>query len=77
MIIDVNAYIGHWPFRKIEYDTAEKLLRLMDNKGIDIACVSNLNSIFYRDVMEGNIELIKQIKTHTDRFIPFGLINPA
>ncbi len=77
MIIDVNAYIGHWPFRKIEYDTAEKLLSLMDNKGIDIACVSNLNSIFYRDVMEGNIELIKQIKTHTDRFIPFGIINPA
>ena len=39
MIIDVNTYIGHWPFRKIEYDTAEKNLSLMDSTGIDMACV--------------------------------------
>ncbi len=77
MIIDVNTYIGHWPFRKIEYDTAEKNLSLMDSTGIDVACVSNLNSIFYRDVMEGNIELNEQIKPYRDRFIPFAIINPA
>ncbi|NSW89407.1 MAG: hypothetical protein HPY74_01780 [Firmicutes bacterium] len=77
MIIDVNTYIGHWPFRQIKTDSAEKLLKLMDKAGIDMACVSNINSIFYRDVLEGNIELVEQIKPHKERFIPFAIINPA
>jgi uncharacterized protein len=77
MIIDVNTYIGHWPFRKIRNNTAEKLIEQMDKAGIDKAVVSNLNSIFYKDTQEGNIELISEIKAYGDRFIPLEIINPA
>lgn len=77
MIIDVNTYIGHWPFRKVGYDTADKVLNLMNDNDIDIACVSNLNALFYRDVMEGNIELKEQIEPYKNRFISFAIINPA
>lgn len=80
MIIDINTYIGHWPFRQIKNNTPEQLGARMDDAGIDIACVSNLNSIFYKAVQAGNEELYEQInscKSFKDRFIPFAIINPA
>ena len=80
MIIDINTYVGHWPFRQIWNNTPEQLGARMDDAGIDIACVSNLNSIFYRDVQAGNEELYEQIslcKAYKDRLIPFAIINPA
>jgi len=79
MIIDVNTYIGHWPFRQVLDSTPEGLINLMDKSGIDMACVSNLNAIFYRNVQDGNEELAYQIgadKEFKDRLIPFAIINP-
>ncbi len=40
MIFDVNAYLGHFAFRQLRYNTPEALLRLMDSKGIERAAVS-------------------------------------
>lgn len=80
MIIDINTYIGHWPFRKLTHNTPLQLGSIMDNAGIDLMCVSNLNSIFYRNSHDGNKELFKQIQsseTYKDRFLPFAIINPA
>jgi len=79
MIIDVNTYIGHWPFRQVSDSTPEGLVNLMDKSGIDMACVSNINAIFYRNVQDGNEELAQQIsscKEFKDRLIPFAIINP-
>ncbi len=77
MIIDGAAYLGHWPFNKLIHNDAKAMLRLMDRAGIDKAVVSSINSLFYRDVMEGNRELAAEITPHNDRFIPFAVINPA
>lgn len=80
MIIDINTYIGHWPFRQLLNNTPEQLGRLMDDAGIDLACVSNLNAIFYRNTQDGNKELYEQIqssKSYKERFLPFAIINPA
>lgn len=77
MIIDVNTYIGHWPFRQLRNNTTEGLIEIMDYAGIDKACVSNINSIFYKDTQEGNRELEDKVKSHKDRFIPFAIINPT
>lgn len=80
MIIDINTYIGHWPFRQVENSTPEGLVNLMDEAGIDKACVSNINAIFYRNAQDGNEELVQQInssKQFKDRLIPFAIINPA
>ncbi|HOJ11751.1 MAG TPA: amidohydrolase family protein, partial [Clostridiales bacterium] len=77
MFIDVNTYIGHWPFRQVGNNTAEELVKLMDEEGIDMACVSNINSIFYRNVQDGNEELAEEVKPYNNRLIPFAIINPA
>ena len=77
MIIDVNAYLGHWPFRQLRYNTADRLVALMDEKGIDQACVSSASAIFYKNSQAGNEELAEQVAPHRDRLIPFAVINPT
>lgn len=77
MLIDVNMYLGHYPFRKTQNQTAPELVRLMDEYEIDMACVSSISGIYYRDVMQGNYELLDEIADYKDRFIPMCTINPV
>jgi predicted TIM-barrel fold metal-dependent hydrolase len=77
MIIDVNAYLGHYAFRRLRHNDAESLLRLMDARRIDRAMVSSAAAITYRNAQSGNEELDAEVKAHLDRLIPFGVINPA
>ena len=79
MLIDINANIGHWPFRQTVNNTCETLLDRMDQYGTDISVVSNLNGIFYKDTQASNEELYKEINADQrfhDRFLPFAIINP-
>ncbi len=77
MTIDMNAYLGHWPFRRLRHNDADGLLALMDRAGIDKACVSSASAIFYKNSHAGNEELAEQIAGHEDRLIPFAVLNPA
>jgi len=79
MLIDSNAYVGHWPYRVRKYNTLEMLLSRMDQFGVDKAIVSSLNGIFYKNTQPANEELIEQLNSSAqfaDRFIPFGVVNP-
>jgi uncharacterized protein len=76
MIIDVNAALGHYPFRALRYHTANAMVGLMDRHGIGQAVVSSLHAVFYRDVHRGNAELREEIRAHGRRFIPVATINP-
>ena len=76
MIIDVNAYLGHFAFRRLRHNTADALLALMDAKKIDKAVVSSASAITYRNAQAGNEELAEQVRGHRDRLIPFAVINP-
>jgi predicted TIM-barrel fold metal-dependent hydrolase len=76
MIVDVNAYLGHFAFRRLQYNTASSLLALMDSKHIDKAVVSSASAITYRNAQAGNEELAQEVRGHRDRLIPFAVINP-
>jgi len=76
MIVDVNAYLGHFAFRRLRHNTAESLLELMDSKQIDKAFVSSASAITYRNAHAGNEELAEQVRGRSDRLIPFAVINP-
>ena len=79
MLIDINANIGHWPFRQTNCNSCEALLERMDRFGIDVSVVSNMNGIFYKDTQAANEELHEEIlsdRRFRDRFIPFAIINP-
>jgi len=77
MIVDVNAYLGHYAFRRLQHNTPDALLRLMDSKGIDQAVVSSLAAITYRNAQAGNEDLAAAVKSHRDRLIPLAVINPS
>ena len=77
MIIDVNAYLGHFAFRRLRHNTAPKLLSLMDRARIDRAVVSSASSITYRNPQAGNEEMAAEIKSHADRLTGFAVLNPV
>ncbi len=76
MIVDVNAYLGHFAFRRLRHNTAASLLALMDSKRIDKAVVSSASAITYRNAQAGNEEVAEEVRGHRDRLIPFAVINP-
>jgi predicted TIM-barrel fold metal-dependent hydrolase len=76
MIIDFNSYIGQWPFRRLCARTACEILKWMDKNGVDVAVVSSLNSVFYNDPHEGNLELMEEVNQHSERFVPLAVLNP-
>ena len=52
MIIDVNTFLGHYPFRQVRSTTASGLIAQMDASGIAAAAISSLQAVFYRDAGE-------------------------
>ncbi|WP_118195357.1 amidohydrolase family protein [Albibacterium indicum] len=79
MLIDINAYVGHWPFKQLQYNTCESLLTRMNKFGVNVSVISNLNGIFYKNSQAANRELHEKLrsdKRFSKRFIPFAVINP-
>ena len=79
MLLDINAYVGHWAFQQLRYNTCEALLGRMNKFGVDVSVISNLNGIFYKNTQSANEELYNELKSDkrfSDRFIPFAVINP-
>ncbi|MFC1558074.1 amidohydrolase family protein [candidate division KSB1 bacterium] len=79
MLVDINANVGHWPFKKLKYNTCSTLLKRMNKFGVDISVISNLNGIFYKNVQSANEELYEEISSnrkYASRFVPFAIINP-
>ncbi len=79
MLLDINAYVGHWPYKQLQYNTCSKLLERMNSYGVDVSVISNLNGVFYKNTQSANEELFNETgsdKRFKDRFIPFAVINP-
>jgi uncharacterized protein len=76
MRIDVNAFLGRYPFRPAPGGSPQALIEAMDRTGIAEAWVSNLAAIFWRDPTEGNAVLY-QAADYQRRFRPVPAIHPA
>ena len=79
MLLDMNAYVGHWPFKQLQYNTCDALLERMNKFGVDVSVIANLNGIFYKNTQSANEELYEELKSNRrfrDSFIPFAIINP-
>ena len=79
MLIDINAYIGHWPFKRLHYNTCGALLERMNKFGVDMSVIANIQGIFYKNTQSANEELYEEIRSnrrYRNHFIPFAIINP-
>ncbi|HVH68488.1 MAG TPA: amidohydrolase family protein [Gemmatimonadales bacterium] len=54
MRIDVNTFLGAYPYRRVPGTSRDALLDAMARTGVDAAWVSHLPSLFWRQPMEGN-----------------------
>lgn len=75
-MIDVNTYIGPYPFRHVPHPDPEVLVRVLEREGIDGAWVGHLPSAFYRDATPGNSELYASLAPHHEQLRPVPTIRP-
>ena len=61
MMIDATCFTGRWPFRKLGKPRIGDLLENHSKNGITAGVVSNLESIFYNDPMEGDEEFAEKL----------------
>lgn len=76
MRVDVNAFLGAYPFRRVPGTAPDALLRAMDRTGIAEAWVSHLPGIFWRDPTEGNDWLLATAEAEP-RFRPVPAVHPG
>lgn len=77
MLIDVNAFLGHYPFRPLQFTDAGGMLAVMDAHGVQRAIASSLHAVFYRDAQRGNQELFEQVQLAPNRLVPVAAVNPT
>ena len=76
MRIDVNAFIGRYPFRRSPGGSPSGLLGTMDRAGTDQAWISNLSAVFWQDPTDGNAA-VYQCAAAESRFRPVPAVHPG
>jgi len=76
MRVDVNAFLGAYPWRKVPGTSPEGLLKALDRAEIDEAWVTHLPGLFWRDPTEGNPWLVETARRHP-RLKPVPTIHPG
>ncbi|MBI5770193.1 MAG: amidohydrolase family protein [Verrucomicrobia bacterium] len=75
MLIDVNAYLGWWPFGLVAEPTARQLVRVLAASGIDRAAVSHLGAVFAPEPMTANRRLFTACRRERS-LAPVPIVNP-
>jgi len=76
MRIDVNSFVGAYPFRRVPGTSLDALLGAMQRTGIDQAWVSHLPGVFWRDPSAGNAWLA-QAAGSDRRIRPVPAVHPG
>ena len=75
-MIDVNVFLGPYPWRQLPGSSPEEVLDAMDRTGIDTAWVSYLPSLFWKDPVAGNGWLFDTVARHS-RFRAVAVVHPG
>ena len=76
MRLDVNAFLGGYPFSKVPGTAPGDLVAAMDRVGIDEAWVTHLPGLFWRDPTAGNAWLYETCRA-TPRLHPVPAVHPG
>ena len=76
-IIDVNASLGAWPFRRLRHNTPDAFVAKMDELGIDEAWVAAFDAVLNREPKTANIALAEAVGPRRGRLTPFAAVNPS
>jgi hypothetical protein len=76
MRIDVNAFLGAYPWSRVPGTAPSALLAAMERVAIDAAWVTHLPGLFWRDPTEGNPWLYETCRTQP-RLRPVPVVHPG
>lgn len=76
MRVDVNAFLGAYPWRKVPGTSPNALLAAMGRAAIDEAWVTHLPSLFWRDPTEGTPWLLATTRAHAG-LKPVPVVHPG
>jgi predicted TIM-barrel fold metal-dependent hydrolase len=74
--LDVNAWLGAWPFQYFHDDTAAQLERRLEAEGIASALVGSPEAAFNPDCLEANRRLVKRLAGRA-RLRPVPALDPS
>ena len=74
--VDVNAFLGAYPWRKVPGTSPQALLKALDRMEIATAWVTHLPSLFWRDPTEGNGWLFETARAEP-RFRAVPVVHPG
>ncbi len=76
-LIDVNAYLSHWPLRRLGGDTTSDLVSRLRRHGVVQAWVGSLDGLLHRDLAAVNARLADECRRYGEGLLaPFGSVNP-
>ncbi|NLH74211.1 MAG: amidohydrolase family protein [Verrucomicrobia bacterium] len=77
-LVDVNVSISHWPTRRVEFDEAPELAKLLRSRGVSQAWVGSLDGMLHKDIAAANARLARACAQNgRGLLLPFGTINPV
>jgi hypothetical protein len=75
-VIDVNTFVGGYPFRYVPHPEPAALVRVLEREGLTEAWVGHLPSAFYRDPTPGNRELFALVAASARSLRPVPVVRP-
>ena len=76
-MIDTNAYLSRWPFRRLAGDEPADFVARMRNAGVTQAWVASFDGLLHRDIGGVNARLSADCKRYGEGLLaPFGTVNP-
>ncbi len=76
MRIDCNALLGAYPWRKVPGTSPDALVHALERTQIDVAWITHLPSLFWRDPTAGNAWLYETARKEK-RFKPVPTVHPG